>query len=56
MGAGFPGGLPGMGGFPGMGGALEPPTPKMKVLSKSEKNARKSARKSERSARKKGRR
>ena len=62
MGGGFPGmgGMPGMGGFPGMGGmpgmGFEPPAPKMKVLSKSEKNARKSARKAEKSARKKGRR
>jgi len=59
-GGGFPGGgFPGMpglgGGFPGMG-SFEPPAPKMKVLSKSEKNARKSARKAEKSARKKGRR
>jgi len=56
-GGGFPGGgFPGMGGgFPGMGG-LEPQAPKMKVLSKAEKNARKSARKAEKSARKKSRR
>jgi signal recognition particle subunit SRP54 len=56
-GGGFPGmGFPGMG-FPGMGmpgGAPEPM--KMRVLSKSEKNARKSQRKRERDARKKGKR
>ncbi|HVR21080.1 MAG TPA: signal recognition particle protein [Polyangiaceae bacterium] len=55
QGGGFPGmGFPGMG-FPGMGGgapASEPP--RMRVLSKAEKNARKSQRKRERDARKKG--
>ena len=50
-------GFPGMGGmgFPGMGGGApgaEPP--RMRVLSKTEKNARKSQRKRERDARKKG--
>jgi signal recognition particle subunit SRP54 len=51
-GMGFPGmGMPGMG-MPGMG-APEPP--KMRQLSKSEKNARKADRKRERAARKKGR-
>jgi signal recognition particle subunit SRP54 len=53
-GMGFPGmGFPGMG-FPGMGmpgGGLE--APRMKVLSKSEKNAKKNQRKRERDARKK---
>lgn len=60
MGPGF--GLPGMGGmpgFPGMGpgmGGLGPSgATKMKVLSASEKNAKKAQRKRERSARKKGR-
>ncbi|MFZ5891657.1 MAG: signal recognition particle protein [Myxococcota bacterium] len=52
-GMGFPG-MPGMG-FPGMGGfeggGLE--TPRMKTLSKSEKNAKKNQRKRERDARKK---
>ncbi len=47
-GMGFPG-MPGMG-FPGMADA----TPKMRVLSKAEKNARKNNRKRERDARKKG--
>jgi signal recognition particle subunit SRP54 len=52
---GFPG-MPGMGGFPGMpgldaGGGLE--TPRMKTLSKAEKNAKKNQRKRERDARKK---
>jgi signal recognition particle subunit SRP54 len=52
---GFPG-MPGMGGFPGMpgldaGGGLE--TPRMKSLSKAEKNAKKNQRKRERDARKK---
>jgi len=50
---GFPG-MPGMGGFPGMpglGGGVE--TPRMKTLSKSEKNAKKNERKRERDARKK---
>ncbi|MGC4090943.1 MAG: signal recognition particle protein [Polyangiaceae bacterium] len=63
MPAGFPGmpgmggfpGMPGMGGFPGMpgmgGGGIE--TPRMKTLSKSEKNAKKNNRKRERDARKK---
>jgi signal recognition particle subunit SRP54 len=55
QGGGFPGmGFPGMG-FPGMGGgapASEPP--RMRVLSKAEKNARKNQRKRERDARKKG--
>lgn len=53
---GFPG-FPGMGGFPGLGGgtAEGPGAPKMKTLSKAEKNARKNARKTERSARKKNR-
>jgi len=67
MPAGFPGmpggfpGLPGMGlpGMPGMGlpEALggDAGTPKMRVLSRSEKNARKGQRKRERSARKKNR-
>jgi signal recognition particle subunit SRP54 len=61
-GGGFPGagGFPGMGGFPGLGGMPDAlgagaNTPKMKTLSKTEKNARKSARKAEKSARKKGR-
>jgi signal recognition particle subunit SRP54 len=50
-GMGFPGmGMPGMG-MPGAGGA-EPP--RMRQLSKSEKNARKADRKRERAARKKG--
>jgi len=53
-GMGFPGmGFPGMG-FPGMGmpgGGVE--VPRMKVLSKSEKNAKKNQRKRERDARKK---
>jgi len=57
QGGGFPGmGFPGMG-FPGMGmpgasPASEPP--RMRVLSKAERNARKSQRKRERDARKKG--
>jgi signal recognition particle subunit SRP54 len=61
QGGGFPGipgmGFPGMGGlgFPGMGGpGGGDTTPKMRVLSKSEKNARKNERKRERDARKKG--
>jgi signal recognition particle subunit SRP54 len=58
---GFPG-IPGMG-FPGMGGLGFPgmgmpgsgdAAPKMRVLSKAEKNARKNQRKRERDARKKG--
>jgi signal recognition particle subunit SRP54 len=44
-------GFPGMGGMPGMGGA---PAPRMKTLSKTEKNAKKNQRKRERDARKKG--
>ncbi|HEY3500267.1 MAG TPA: signal recognition particle protein, partial [Polyangiaceae bacterium] len=58
MQGGFPGmGFPGMG-FPGMGmpgsaGAGDS-TPRMRVLSKAEKNARKNQRKRERDARKKG--
>jgi signal recognition particle subunit SRP54 len=64
---GMPGGFPGMpgmpGGFPGMPPGLGMPealggdagTPKMRVLSRSEKNARKGQRKRERSARKKNR-
>ncbi len=54
---GFPGmGMPGMGpgGFPGMG-APAANTPKMKTLSRSEKNARKSQRKQTRASRKKNR-
>ena len=46
------------GGFPGMGlpdAAGESAAPKMRVLSRSEKNARKGQRKRERSARKKNR-
>jgi signal recognition particle subunit SRP54 len=57
QGGGFPGmGLPGMG-FPGMGMPGVSPAaeaPRMRVLSKAEKNARKSQRKRERDARKKG--
>jgi signal recognition particle subunit SRP54 len=66
---GMPGGFPGMpGGFPGMpmmpgmppgmgfpDAAGEPGSPKMRVLSRTEKNARKGQRKRERSARKKNR-
>jgi signal recognition particle subunit SRP54 len=56
-GMGFPGmGMPGMG-LPGMdfgGGGLE--TPRMKTLSKAEKNAKKNQRKRERDARKKNKR
>jgi signal recognition particle subunit SRP54 len=54
---GMPGGFPGMPMMPGMGGPDMGDTnaPKMRVLSKSEKNARKGQRKRERSARKKGR-
>jgi signal recognition particle subunit SRP54 len=40
---------------PGMGTPADSDAPKMRVLSKSEKNARKGQRKRERSARKKGR-
>jgi len=56
-GMGFPGmGFPGMGmpGFPGAGAGAGDATPRMRVLSKAEKNARKSQRKRERDARKKG--
>jgi signal recognition particle subunit SRP54 len=53
---GFPGmgGMPGMGGFPGMGGmgGGGAATPKMRVLSQAEKNAKKNQRKRERDARK----
>jgi signal recognition particle subunit SRP54 len=53
MGGGFPG-MPGMGGFPGMGmPGMADNSPKMRVLSKGEKNARKNQRKRERDARKK---
>jgi signal recognition particle subunit SRP54 len=55
-GMGFPG-MPGMGGmgFPGMGmPGMGDASPKMRVLSKAEKNARKNQRKRERDARKKG--
>jgi signal recognition particle subunit SRP54 len=59
---GMPGmGMPGMGmpGFPGMPGMGAPTgdanAPKMRVLSRSEKNARKGQRKKERQARKKNR-
>lgn len=60
---GMPGGFPGMpGGFPGMPGLMpgmdavgEAAAPKMRVLSRTEKNARKGQRKRERSARKKNR-
>ncbi len=57
---GMPGGFPGMpGGFPGMPGMPEAlgdaNAPKMRVLSRSEKNARKGQRKRERAARKKNR-
>ena len=45
-------GMPGMG-FPGMPGFAEAAAPKMRVLSKGEKNARKNSRKRERDARKK---
>jgi len=59
MPGGFPGmpGMPGMPMMPGMGGlpAGDAGAPKMRVLSKSEKNARKGQRKRERSARKKNR-
>ena len=56
----MPGGFPGMpGGFPGMPGmdalGAGDNTPKMKVLSRTEKNARKGQRKRERNARKKNR-
>ena len=57
---GMPGGFPGMpGGFPGMPGLPDASggegSPKMRVLSRTEKNARKGQRKRERSARKKNR-
>jgi len=56
---GMPGGFPGMpGGFPGLGmpdATGEAGSPKMRVLSRTEKNARKGQRKRERSARKKNR-
>src|SRR5450432_2422353 len=48
------GGMPGMPGFPGMGmPGMEANAPKMRVLSKGEKNARKNERKRARDARKK---
>jgi len=54
---GMPGGFPGMpGGFPGMlggGGGAAAPSPKRKVLSKSEKAAKKNQRKQARASRKK---
>jgi signal recognition particle subunit SRP54 len=53
-GMGFPG-MPQPGAMGGMAGGLDN-TPRMKVLSKSERNARKSQRKRERDARKKNRR
>ena len=63
--AGMPGGFPGMpGGFPGMpmmpgmgapGMGGDDSAPKMRVLSRTEKNARKGQRKRERTARKKNR-
>jgi len=56
MKGGFPGmGFPGMG-FPGMGmpGLGTEEAPRMRVLSKAERNARKNQRKRERDARKKG--
>jgi signal recognition particle subunit SRP54 len=63
---GMPGGFPGMGGmpggfpgFPGMGGIGggmgQDDTPKMRTLTRSEKNARKNQRKREKDARKKNR-
>ena len=54
---GFPGmGMPGMPMMPGMGApAADAGGPKMRVLSRSEKNARKGQRKKERQARKKNR-
>jgi signal recognition particle subunit SRP54 len=52
-GMGLPGmGLPGMGGL--FGGGAEAAAPKMKALSRSERNAKKNQRKRERDARKKG--
>jgi signal recognition particle subunit SRP54 len=54
-GMGMPGGFPGMG-MPGMGGGLGTDnTPKMRTLTRSEKNARKNQRKREKDARKKNR-
>ena len=55
LGMGMPGMMPGM--MPGFGGVdpAKPSMTKMRQLSKSEKNARKSQRKRERDARKKGR-
>jgi signal recognition particle subunit SRP54 len=58
-GMGMPGmGMPGMGmpgmGMPGMPPGMGPPAPRMKVLSKVERNAKKNQRKRERDARKKG--
>jgi signal recognition particle subunit SRP54 len=55
---GMPGGFPGMPMMPGMGmpdGGAEAGAPKMRTLSRTEKNARKGQRKRERSARKKNR-
>jgi signal recognition particle subunit SRP54 len=55
---GMPGGLPGLSGMalPGtMGGGVEAPSPRMRQLSRSEKNARKGQRKRERASRKKNR-
>lgn len=53
-GMGFPGGMPGMPGF-GAPSATAPGGPRMKQLSRSEKNARKNQRKRERDSRKKNR-
>jgi signal recognition particle subunit SRP54 len=58
-GMGMPGMMPGMGlpgmGMPGMGmGGVDTATPRMRQLSKAEKNAKKNQRKRERDARKKG--
>jgi signal recognition particle subunit SRP54 len=58
-GMGMPGMPPGMGFpgmFPGMGGEGAASSPKMRTLSKAEKNAKKNARKRERDSRKKNRR
>jgi signal recognition particle subunit SRP54 len=58
-GMGMPGMPPGMGFpgmFPGMGGDAAASAPKMRTLSKAEKNAKKNARKRERDSRKKNRR
>jgi signal recognition particle subunit SRP54 len=53
-GMGLPGMMPGMG-MPGMGvGGVDTATPRMRQLSKAEKNAKKNQRKRERDARKKG--